>query len=430
LSADAGHKLTELDSGIRVVTEALPSVRSVAMGFWVGTGSRHERSEQAGVSHFLEHLLFKGTDRYSSLEIDQIFDGMGAEVNAGTGKESTNVYSRFLDQHLERAWDVMSDMVLRPAYRDVDAERQVVIEEIAMYEDEPGDKVHDVLARAIFADHPLGRPIIGTAEVVGSVPVPQIAEYHDSRYVPTNMVVAAAGNITHERIVELVQERCGDVSGPPASMTEGAAPPDIQPRACFHRKETEQYHLCLGGPGIPRHDERRFALRVMDTILGGSSSSRLFQEVREKRGLAYAVYSYTSQYVDSGQVGIYVGTRPDRTAEALDVIATELRRIVEEPVPADELERAKENVKGRTALSFESTLTRMNRLGAAVLADVPVMSLDEIVGAIEAVSVDDVAALASELLQPSRLSAAGVGGDEELFLRALEPVSGDLAIAA
>jgi predicted Zn-dependent peptidase len=248
--------------------------------------------------------------------------------------------------------------------------------------------------------------------------------------VPTNMVVAAAGNITHERIVELVQERCGDVSGPPASMTEGAAPPDIQPRACFHRKETEQYHLCLGGPGIPRHDERRFALRVMDTILGGSSSSRLFQEVREKRGLAYAVYSYTSQYVDSGQVGIYVGTRPDRTAEALDVIATELRRIVEEPVPADELERAKENVKGRTALSFESTLTRMNRLGAAVLADVPVMSLDEIVGAIEAVSADDVAALASELLQPSRLSAAGVGGDEELFLRALEPVSGDLAIAA
>jgi predicted Zn-dependent peptidase len=429
LSADAGHRLTELDSGIRVVTEALPSVRSVALGVWVGTGSRHERPELAGVSHFLEHLLFKGSDRYSSLEIDQIFDGMGAEVNAGTGKESTNVYSRFLDQHLDRAWDVMSDMVLRPAYRDVDAERQVVIEEIAMYEDEPSDKVHDVLARAVFGDHPLGRPIIGTAEVVGSVPIPRIAEYHDSRYVPTNMVVAAAGNITHEHILELVNERCGDLKGPPASMDAGA-PPRIEPRACFHQKETEQYHLCLGGPGIARGDERRYALRVLDTVLGGSSSSRLFQEVREKRGLAYAVYSYTSQYLDAGQMGIYVGTRPDRTAEALDVIATEIRRIVEEPIPAEELERAKENVKGRTALSFESTLTRMNRLGAAVLTDMPVLSLDEIVEAIEAVSAEDVAELAAELLQPSQLSAAGVGGDEEIFRRALQPVSGELAVAA
>jgi predicted Zn-dependent peptidase len=429
LSEDAGHTLTELDSGIRVVTEALPSVRSVALGFWIGTGSRHERVEQAGVSHFLEHLLFKGTDRYSSLEIDQLFDGMGAEVNAGTGKESTNVYSRFLDQHLDRAWDVMSDMVLRPAYADVDSERQVVIEEIAMYEDEPSDKVHDVLADAVFGDHPLGRPIIGTAEVVGTVPVPQIAEYHDARYVGSNMVLAAAGNIEHERIVELVAQATEGLSrGHDGSAHE--APVSAQPRACFHQKTTEQYHLCLGGPGISRGDDRRFALRVLDTILGGSSSSRLFQEVREKRGLAYAVYSYTSQYVDTGQMGIYVGTRPDRTAEALDVIATELRRIVSEPVPGDELERAKENVKGRTALSFESTLTRMNRLGSAVLTDVPVMSLDEIVAAIEAVSADDVATLAQELLDPARLSAAGIGGDEDVFRRALEPVSPALAAVA
>src|SRR3954463_7721652 len=199
------HQLTELDSGVRVVTEAVPSVRSIAMGMFVGTGSRNETPAQAGVSHFLEHLLFKGTDRFTSLEIDQIFDGMGAEVNAGTGKETTSVYSRFLDQHLERAFDVMADMVLRPAYKDIDSERQVVIEEIAMYEDEPSDKVHDVLADAVFGDHPLGRPIIGTAEVVGPVPVPQIAEYHDARYVGSNMVVAAAGNPEHERIVELVR---------------------------------------------------------------------------------------------------------------------------------------------------------------------------------------------------------------------------------
>jgi predicted Zn-dependent peptidase len=429
LSEDAGHRFTELDSGIRIATEALPSVRSVALGFWVGTGSRHEPQRLAGVSHFLEHLLFKGTDRYSSLEIDQIFDGMGAEVNAGTGKESTNVYSRFLDQHLERAWDVMSDMVLRPAYADVDSERQVVIEEIAMYEDEPSDKVHDVLAEAVFGDHPLGRPIIGTAEVVGSVPVPEISTYHDSRYVPHNMVVAAAGNLEHDRIVELVVNATRGVHGKPLDpLADGL--PAVSPRACFHQKTTEQYHVCLGGPGISRADDRRFALRVLDTILGGSSSSRLFQEVREKRGLAYAVYSYSSQYMDTGQMGIYVGTRPDRTAEAVEVIANELHRIVSEPVPEEELERAKENAKGRTALSFESTLTRMNRLGSAVLTGIPVLSLDEIVAAIEAVTADDVAALAAELLDPSKLSAAGVGADEELFKRALAPVNGALAVAA
>src|SRR5213083_687509 len=183
----------------------MPSVRSIALGFWVGVGSRDESHEQAGISHFLEHLLFKGTDRFSSVEIDQIFDGLGAEINAGTGKETTSVYSRFLDQHLERALDVMADMVLRPTYPDIDSERQVVIEEIAMYEDKPQDKVHDVLATAIFGDHPLGRPVIGRAEVVGNVPVPDIAAYHRSRYLPSNVVVASAGNIDHDRLVELVE---------------------------------------------------------------------------------------------------------------------------------------------------------------------------------------------------------------------------------
>src|SRR5947199_8089912 len=206
--AGTEHQLTELDSGVRVVTEAVPSVRSIALGMFVGTGSRNETPAQAGVSHFLEHLLFKGTDRFSSIEIDQIFDGMGAEVNAGTGKETTSVYSRFLDQHLERAYDLMADMVLRPAYQEVDSERQVVIEEIAMYEDEPSDKVHDVLAEALFGDHPLGRPIIGTAEVIGSVPVSDIGAYHDSHYVGANLVVAAAGNLDHDRVVELAQRYC------------------------------------------------------------------------------------------------------------------------------------------------------------------------------------------------------------------------------
>jgi predicted Zn-dependent peptidase len=420
----ARARLTTLDSGVRVVTEAMPSVRSIALGFWVRTGSRDEGHEQAGISHFLEHLLFKGTDRFSSREIDEAFDSMGAEVNAGTGKETTSVFSRFLDGHLERAFDVLQDMVLRPAYPDIESERQVVIEEIAMYEDEPQDKVHDVLAEAIFGDHPLGRPIIGRAEVVSSVPVPEIAAWHDGRYVAGNMVVAAAGNVEHDRIVELVESTVGGARpGPPAA----ASPDGVVPALRFHRKETEQYHLCLGGPGIPRGDDRRFALRVMDTILGGSTSSRLFQEVREKRGLAYAVYSYVSHYADSGQVAVYVGTRPDNVAEAIDVIGSELRRLQEDGVSDEELERARENVKGRTVLSMESTLTRMNRLGSSVLMGVPLMTVDELLAAFDAVTKEDVVALARDLYRPDRMSAAGVGADEDAFRAALEAVSPALA---
>jgi predicted Zn-dependent peptidase len=410
----------------------MPAVRSVALGLGVRVGSRYEVPEQAGLSHFLEHLLFKGTDRFSSAEIDQIFDGMGADLNAGTGKETTVVYSRFLDQHLDRAFDVMADMVLRPTYPDIDSERQVVIEEIAMYEDEPSDKVHDVLAGAVFGDHPLGRPIIGSADVVGSVPVPDIAAYHGARYGRDNLAVAAAGNVDHERIVELAAEKCAPASQPPdaaAAAPAEPAPSPHEPRLRFHRKETEQYHVCLGGPGIARGDERRFALRVLDAVLGGSSSSRLFQEVREKRGLAYAVYSYSSQFVDAGQVAIYVGTRPDNVGEAVDVIATELRRLEAEPISAEELARAKENVKGRTVLSMESTLSRMTRLSGSLLTDVPLLSLDEIVAAIDAVTLDEITTLARELYGPERLSAVAVGGDEDRFRDAARVVNPELAAA-
>jgi len=416
--------LTTLDSGVRVATERMPDVRSIALGFWVRAGSRDETPEQAGISHFLEHLLFKGTERFSSREIDELFDGLGAEVNAGTGKETTSVYSRFLDQHLETAFDALQDMVLRPAYPEIDSERQVVIEEIAMYEDEPSDKVHDVLAQAVFGDHPLGRPIIGRAEVISSVPVPDVAAYHDTRYVPAGVVVAASGNVEHERVVELVE---GAFSPAEPSPGELSAPNGAGSAVRFHRKDTEQYHLCLGGRGIARADERRFALRVLDTLLGGSSSSRLFQEVREKRGLAYAVYSYVSQFADSGQVGIYVGTRPDRVGEAMAVIGEELRALGADGISDEELERARENVKGRTVLSMESTLARMNRLGSSVLMGVPLLSLDEVLAALDAVTLDDVTALARDLFAPERMAAAGVGSDEEHFRAALSAVSPALA---
>jgi predicted Zn-dependent peptidase len=411
------HQIADLDSGLRVVTERMPSVRSVALGLFVRTGSRDEVPEQAGISHFLEHLLFKGTDRFSSEEIDQIFDGMGAEVNAGTGKETTSVYARCLDRHAERALDVISDMMLAPAYRDVDSERQVVIEEIAMYEDEPSDKVHDVLAGAVFGSHPLGRPIIGSADVVGSVPVPEIAAYHDSRYVGSNLVLAAAGNLEHDQVVEQAERLLGSRDG---RLENGSDPVRLDgPEVRFHSKDTEQYHLALGGPGLARGDDRRFALRVLDTLLGGSSSSRLFQEVREKRGLAYAVYSYSSSFVDIGQVGIYVGTRRDNVGEAMGIIGEQLRRLQDEPVPLDELERAKENVKGRTVLSMESTLARMNRLGSSVLMDVPILTLDELLAAIDAVTAEDVARLARDVYGPQAMSAAGVGPEESVFRDAL-----------
>ncbi len=425
----AEPRLTELDSGLRVVTEAMPAVRSAAVGFYIATGSVAETETEAGLSHLLEHMLFRGSARFSSFEIDAIFDAMGAELNAGTGKESTAVHTRVLDRHLNRAFDVMGEMVWRPTLGELDAEREVVLEEIAMYEDDPQDKVFDVLGGAVFGDHPLGRAIIGRAEVIRGATQEQLAGFHAARYAPRGVVVAAAGSVDHDEIVELAQAALGDVPAP----GDGVPGPDPARPAVgvrFVAKETEQYHVCLGGPGIARDDERRFALRVLDAILGGTSSSRLFQEVREKRGLAYAVFSFTSQYADTGQVGLYVGTRPDNLEEALAVVGAELERFVADPCSEDELARASENVKGRVVLSLESTSARMNRLGSSVLADMPILSVDEVIDRIDAVTLDDVAALARELFDPARLSAAGIGADEAAFRRALAGVSEGLAAAA
>ncbi|MCW3011126.1 MAG: insulinase family protein [Solirubrobacterales bacterium] len=419
------HELTVLESGVRVVTEAMPSVRSAALGLWIGTGSAAESHDEAGLSHLIEHMLFRGTDRYESLEIDQLFDGWGAELNAGTGKETTSVHARVLDRHVAEAFDVMADMVFSPklSQEDLEQEREIVLEEIAMYDDDPQDKVFDVLGEAVFGEHPLGRAIIGRAEVVAGTPATRLTDFHAGRYVPGNVVVAAAGSVDHAALVELTRQ--AEAKAGARAPLALADPGDVQleRRVRFITKETEQYHVALGGPGIARDDPRRFALRVLDNILGGTSSSRLFQEVREKRGLAYSVFSFTSTYATTGQVGLYVGTRPDNVAKAMRVVGEELERFRQDGATREELERSRENVKGRILLGLESTTSRMNRLGSSVLADMPLLSVDELEERIDAVTLEDVSALARELFAPQRLSAAGVGADERAFRGALDAVA-------
>jgi predicted Zn-dependent peptidase len=436
------HRATTLDSGVRVITERVPSVRSVALGFWITTGSALEERNQAGISHLLEHMLFRGTDRYGSEEIDQIFDAMGAEVNAGTDKEATSLYTRVLDRHLDQAFDVMGDMIWRPRFGELEAEREVVLEEIAMYEDDPQDRVFDLLGASVFGGHPLGRPVIGTAEVIGAATREQLQAFHAQRYLPQGIVIAAAGSVDHDALVAMTRasesralgteeiEPDGTGNQSPAEPSQPrppgaeALPPDFTRRVRFLEKDTEQYHVCIGGAGIAHDDERRFALRVLEGVLGGTSSSRLFQEVRERRGLAYSVFSFSNLYAHTGEVGFYLGTRAENLEEALSVVARELQRCVEDPAGEEELIRSRENLKGRVVLSLESTSARMSRLGASELHGLPILSVDEVIERIDAVGIEDLSGLAAELFSVERLSLAGVGPGQQAFLDAIEPFGG------
>jgi predicted Zn-dependent peptidase len=425
------YVLTELDSGERVISERLAHVRSVALGFWIGAGSRDETDAKAGLSHFIEHLLFKGTTSYSAQEIAEIFDGLGGELNAATSREHTVVYARVPDDKLAVALDVMGEMVFAPAFAELDAEREVVLEEIAMYEDQPQELVHDLISEATFGKHALGRPVIGRAEVISSVTRRSISAYHRSMYVPGNVVVAAAGNLRHaelERLLVRLQRRAPGATGGPRVRPALVKPPP--PSLRFQRKDTEQYHVCIAAPGIARSDRRRFAASLLDGILGGSASSRLFQEIREKRGMAYAVYSFASQYTDTGQIGIYIGTREDNVSACLEIASEQIGDIASGNVRPEELERAKENLKGRILLSMESTSNRMSRLGKSLITDTELLSIERIMAEIDAVEPEALAELAEVLLAQEKLSAAGIGPSEERFLAAVEHVNPGLARAA
>ena len=414
--------LSTLPTGEQVISEHVPSVRSVSLGFWIGTGSRDETDARAGVSHFIEHLLFKGTSTHTAQEIAEIFDGLGGELNAATSRETTVVYARVPDDRLERALDVIVGMVYDPAFAEIDAEREVVLEEIAMVDDNPQDLVHDFVAEAVFGGHSLGRPVIGRAEVISTVSKRALATYHGAVYAHNNIVVAAAGNVKHDRVLELLAARIPKTKAPARRVRKPFAriPP---PGYRFQRKPTEQYHVCLGAPGISRVDDRRFAASLLDSILGGSASSRLFQEIREKRGMAYSVYSFASQYSDAGQIGLYLGTREENLVECLEIVARELSDVSAGNVRNGELERAKENLKGRMLLSLESTSNRMSRLGKSLITGSELLSLEELVKRVDAVTGDEIAELAGNLLRLDRLSAAGIGPSEARFKAAVQRVN-------
>jgi predicted Zn-dependent peptidase len=426
------YVLTELDSGERVISERLSHVRSVAIGFWIGAGSRDETDARAGVSHFLEHLLFKGTASFTAQEIAETFDALGGELNAATSREHTVLYARVPDDRLETALEVMGEMVFAPSFAELDAEREVVLEEIAMYEDQPQELVHDLISEATFGRHPLGRPVIGRAEVISSVSRRTVSSYHRSMYVPGNVVVSAAGNLKHEDLQRLLL-RAQRKAVEPVRKGPRVRPALVKPPAPslrFQRKDTEQYHVCIAAPGIARSDKRRFAASLLDGILGGSASSRLFQEIREKRGMAYAVYSFAAQYTDTGQIGVYIGTREDNLAACLEIMSEQIGEIAEGKLRPEELTRAKENLKGRIMLSMESTSNRMSRLGKSLITDTELLSIERIVAEVDAVEPEALAELAGVLLAPEKLSAAGIGPVEERFLDAVERVNPGLARAA
>ncbi len=413
MNAAEGHRLSTLENGLRVVTERMDSVRSVALGIWIAAGSRSEPPEQAGVSHFIEHLLFKGSERYSPLDIAHIFDDMGGEPNASTSKENTLVNARFQDTDLDTAFTVMAEMVARPSFADLDQEREVVLEEVAMYEDSPPELIHDDLAEVVFGDHPLGRPIIGRSETLGRLDHDAVRTYHDTHYVNPGVVIVACGRIDHDHLCDLATKHFRPEPGAVVPRPTLSAP-GFRHVAKFVHKETEQYHVCLGGPGPRRNDDDRFAVFVVDQILGASWSSRLFQEVREKRGLAYSVYSYSSQYSDAGLTAIYFGSREEALGEAMDVILHVLCELLND-IDADSVRRAKNHLKGQLVLSSESPSSRMHALGRAVTMEVPVLSVDEVLARVDAVTREDVMAAVRRYYDPEKWSTVCIGPREGPF---------------
>ncbi|MDP9861212.1 MULTISPECIES: M16 family metallopeptidase [Streptosporangium] len=412
---------TVLPGGLRVVTESMPTVRSVAVGMWVGIGSRDEAPEHMGASHFLEHLLFKGTPTRDALEISAAIEGIGGEINAFTAKEYTCYYARVLDEDLRVAIDVLADVVTSSLItpEDVEAERGVILEEIAMHDDDPSDMVHEQFSAELYGDTPIGRPILGTVESINAVSRDRIAEYYHRYYLPTHTVVSVAGNVSHEQVVALVAaayERAGALGGDASPIPPRLSGPGVGTRSgvrVVHRP-TEQANLVLGTTGLTRTDERRFALGVFNAALGGGMSSRLFQEIREKRGLAYSAYSYTSAHADTGQFGIYVGCLPSKTDDVLKICREEVLRVIADGITEEEIVRGKGQMRGGLVLGLEDTGSRMSRIGKGELVYDELLSVDDVLARIEAVTPDEITEVARDVLnRPMTLAVIGPYEDKD-----------------
>lgn len=397
----------KLSSGLRVVMESIPTCRSVSFGIWVKTGSRNEKQAQNGISHFIEHMLFKGTERYSAKEIAEVFDGIGGNVNAFTSKEYTCYYCKVLDQHLPIAVDVLADMFFNSQLDkgELDKERNVILEEISMYDDTPDDLVHDLMSKAAYGTHSLGYSILGTESILNTLHSDDLRGYMKDHYNVNNTVIAVAGNID-ESVKELLEKHFGHFGTP--GVEDVIEEPAFLSDLIFHSKKTEQNHICLSLPGLSVKDDNLYAMVLFNNIVGGGMSSRLFQEIREKRGLAYSVYSYHSSHMDSGLFTIYTGTAPKQTEEVLKVTMEMMEKIIQEGISEAELRKGKEQLKGSLILSLESTGSRMNRLGKNELMLGKHYSLDELIARIENVEMDHIKSMTKQLFsQPFALAMVG-----------------------
>jgi len=410
---------TEFSSGLRVVTERMPSVRSVSIGIWVLAGSRDEAPKISGSSHFLEHLLFKGTKTRTALDIAEAFDAVGGDLNAFTSKEFTCYYARVLDRDLEMAVDHLADMLQNSIIRqpDLDAERQVILEEINMHEDSPDDVVHDLFTETLWPNHPLGRPILGTVGTIADATRARVAGYYRRHYIPRNFVISVAGNVRHEQVVKLFKDRmetgralrAGQAST--WNLRRGGTPPSPSGKNLTKRRKTEQAHICLGTNGLARMDPDRFAFLIVNTALGGGMSSRLFQEIREKRGLAYSTYSYHGQFAEAGIFTAYAGTTPSRAQETVGLLRKELASMAADGLTQSEFDRAKSHVKGSIVLSLEDPGSRMSRLGKSEIAQGEILTLDQTLKRIDAVSLEGADRVAHRVLsQPMTLTVLGPFG--------------------
>jgi predicted Zn-dependent peptidase len=407
--------MTTLANGVRVITEAMPHVRSVSVGIWVGSGSRRETGDYNGIAHFIEHMLFKGTTRRSAEDIARSVDSIGGNLDAFTAKELVCYNTKVLDQHLSQAFDVLADLVLHPRFleEDIEKEKGVILEEIKMEADSPDYLVHEIFSANFWKDHPLGKPILGTPQTVKRFDQEMIRSFYSAVYAPANLVVTAAGNLTHDGLVALAREHLESLPpGPPAPADQ---PPSTHARiALRNKKALEQVHLCLGVPSYPLPHEERFACYVLNTLLGGGMSSRLFQNIRERQGLAYAVFSELNPYRDTGCLSVYAGTSAKTARKVVDSILAEFRQLKEAPVPDEELRRAKDHLKGSLMLSLESTSSRMSNLARQEMYFGRFFSLDELVESIEAVSADDVQRIARTFFEPKQVGLTVLGNLDNL----------------